>query len=93
MDNYDETYEYFLADFFPNVESEQILRGLRVEALGYAQVVRAASEMINSMMVQGEFDIEKLVRLNHSVLKNSARLLAMFDAGAAFEKNKYGDDE
>ena len=86
MSDYDETYEYFHDEFFPDADKARILQDLKIEGLGYAQVIDGASKMINAMLVEGELDVAKLARLNHSINKNSNRLIAMFNAGADFEQ-------
>lgn len=88
MSDYDETYDYFLNEFFPDADKERILQDLKVEGLGYAQIIDGASKMINAMLVEGELDVAKLARLNHNMNKNSNRLIAMFNAGADFEQKE-----
>lgn len=87
MNDYDETYEYFLNEFFPDAEKERILQDLKTEGMGYAQIIEGASNMINAMLVEDDFDVARLARLNHSIYKNANRLIAMFNAGADFEHN------
>lgn len=86
MSDYDDTYDYFLNEFYPDADKRQILQELKVEGLGYAQIIDGASKMINAMLVEGELDVAKLARLNHNINKNSNRLVAMFNAGADFEQ-------
>ena len=86
MSDYDETYDYFLNEFFPDADKERILQDLKIEALGYAQIIEGASNMVNAMLIDGDLDIGKLARLNHSMYKNANRLMAMFNAGADFER-------
>lgn len=86
MSDYDETYDYFLNEFFPDADKDRILQDLKVEGLGYAQIIDGASKMINAMLVEGELDVAKLARLNHNMNKNANRLIAMFNAGADFEQ-------
>lgn len=88
MSDYDETYDYYLTEFFPNADKSKLLQGLKVEALGYAQIIDAASNMINAMLVEGELDVAKLARLNHSINKNANRLIAVFHAGANHEQKE-----
>ena len=88
MADYEETYDYFLNEFFPTAEKDRILQDLKVEGLGYAQIIDGASKMINAMLAEGELDVAKLARLNHNINKNSNRLVAMFNAGADFEQKE-----
>jgi hypothetical protein len=85
MSDYDETYDYFLNEFFPDADKDRILQDLKVDGLGYAQIIDGASKMINAMLVEGELDVAKLARLNQNMNKNANRLIAMFNAGADFE--------
>lgn len=87
MTDYDETYAYFRDEFFPDADKTHILRDLKVECLGYAQVIDYASQLINAMLVEGELDVGKIARLNHSINKNANRLVAMFNAGTDFEQD------
>jgi len=88
MSDYDDTYDYFLNEFYPEADKERILQDLKVEGLGYAQSIDGASKMINAMVAEGELDVGKLARLNHNINKNSNRLVAMFNAGADFEQKE-----
>lgn len=88
MSDYDETYDYFLNEFFPDADQERILNDLKTEGLGYAQIIEGASNMINAMLVEDDFDVARLARLNHSIYKNANRLIAMLNAGADFEKKQ-----
>ena len=90
MSDYDETYEYFLNEFFPDAEKEQLLSELKREGLGYAQIIEGASNMINAMLVEDDFDVARLARLNHSIYKNANRLMAMLNAGADHEQKDNG---
>ncbi len=85
MSDYDDTYDYFMNEFYPDADKSHILQDLKVEGLGYAQIIDGASKMINAMLVEGDLDVAKLARLNHNINKNSNRLVAMFNAGADFE--------
>jgi len=88
MNDYDETYEYFHDEFFPEADKDRILQDLKVEGLGYAQIIEGASSMINAMLAEGDLDIGKLARLNHSMYKNANRLMAMLNAGADYEQGQ-----
>jgi len=88
MNDYDETYDYFFNEFFPNADQDRLMQDLKVEGLGYAQIIDGASKMINAMLAEGELDVAKLARLNHNINKNSNRLVAMFNAGADFEQKE-----
>jgi len=88
MSDYNETYEYFHDEFFPEADKENILQDLKVEGLGYAQIIEGASNMINAMLAEGDLDIGKLARLNHSIYKNANRMMAMLNAGADYEQEQ-----
>lgn len=88
MNDYDETYDYFFNEFFPSADQDRLMQELKVEGLGYAQIIDGASKMINAMLAQGELDVAKLARLNHNINKNSNRLVAMFNAGADFKQKE-----